>query len=72
MYEQSRVGLYIDKGTRHRLNLFKAQYALTHGRFVNQSEAIDALLDLAGIARCGAPQTGSLPLLDLSAEHAAL
>lgn len=85
MYNQSRAGLYITKSTRSRLNLFKAQYALKHGRFVNQSEAIDALLDLAGIARPAASQVGAsqvgapqaaalpdtLPLMDLRSEQPA-
>lgn len=71
MDKQSRAGLYIEKGTRHRLNLFKAQYALEQGRFVNQSEAIDALLDLAGIPGTGA-QPEAMPLFDLRTEHAAL
>ena len=71
MYNPSRAGLYIEKSTRSRLNLFKAQYALKHGRFVNQSEAIDALLDLAGIIRCTPPQVDSLPLLDFGAERPA-
>lgn len=61
MYNPSRAGLYIQKSTRTRLNLFKAQYALKRGRFVNQSEAIDALLDLAGIARLSPPQVDVLP-----------
>ena len=70
MDEQERVGLYITKETRCRLNLFKAQYALRMGRFVKQSEAIDALLDLAGIDQ-GVAQANALPPMDLRSQRAA-
>lgn len=49
MHDIPRVGLYIKVDTRCRLNLYKAQLGLTLGRSVNQNEAIDHLLDQAGI-----------------------
>ncbi len=49
MQESTRVGLYIQPQTRARLNLFKAQLALTRRCSTSQDDAVNALLDLAGV-----------------------